>query len=354
MKAARRPLLIAAVAAAALSATAWLWPHNMQPSQQDTQTMKTFTENMTTHCVGRFLIDAPIGADTGEGSYGFQIAAIKPIQKSTQPIEDRVQRLDRELAARVAAQATWKSGYGKPLDPAQVFSPRPDVRSIRYGKPDSDDEGSDKMDGYVVRPGGMFVFNTSAIADERVKEFNDFLTEIAPALSVRENSSIPTQRGFCFDNGFIAMNPKRGERIGWGWDLPGHPGVSFGFGTTTNDDKVGEGILDREGASLKELQAAVGLAAMANIKTLRKRRFDLNGMAAQEELVEITDAKPEYQFNLEIPGKPNDLANPRITMSLQVGNFSKGGRDKPSLTTGEAIALWDAVIHTLRLRPGAV
>lgn len=354
MKAARRPLLIAAVAATALAATAWLWPHNTQPSQQDTQTMKTFTENMTTHCVGRFLIDAPIGADTGEGSYGFQIAAIKPIQKSTQPVEDRVQRLDRELAGRVAAQATWKSGYGKPLDPAQVFSPRPEVRSIRYGKPDSDDESSDKMDGYVVRPGGMFVFNTSAIADERVKEFNDFLTEIAPTLSLRENSSIPTQRGFCFDDGFIAMNPKRGESVEWGWSLPGHPKVYFGLSARTNDDKVGPGVLDREAGILKEIQAAVGADAMGTLRTLRKRRFDLNGMAAQEWLTEITDDAPEYQFDLEIPGKPNDLGNPRFSLSLKVGGSSIKGHVKPSLTTGEAIALWDAVIQTLRLRPGAV
>lgn len=353
MKTTRRTLLIA-TAAVALTAAVWLWPNSTQPSQQDTQTMKTFTENMTTHCVGRFLIDAPTGVDTGVGTYGFQIAKIKPIQRSTQPVEERLQRLDRELAARVAAQATWKDGYGDAMEPAFAYSPQAAVRSIWYGKPDTGRKISDQMDGYVVRADGTFLFNTNATTTKRTKEFNDFLIEIAPTLSVRESSTIPTQRGFCFDNGFIAMNPKRGESADWGWSLPGHPDVSFGFGTRSNGEQVGEGILDREAKSLKELQAAVGLAAMADIKTLRKRRFDLNGMAAQEELVEITDSKPEYQFNLEIPGKPNDLANPNITISMQVGNFSQGGREKPSLTTGEAIALWDAFIQTLRLRPGAV
>lgn len=353
MKATRRTLLIA-TAAVALTAAVWLWPNSTQPSQHDTQTMKTFTENMTTHCVGRFLIDAPSGVDTGEGGYGFQIAEIKPIQKSTLSIEDRVLRLDRELAARVAAQATWKSGYGKPLDPAQVFSPRPDIRSIWYGKPDSDDNESDQMDGYVVRADGTFLFNTNATTTKRTKDFNDFLTEIAPTLSVRDSSTIPTQPGFCFDNGFIAMNPKRGESVEWGWSLPGHPKVYFGVSARTNDDKVDEGILDREADILKELQAAIGVTGMADVKTLRKRRFDLNGMAAQEWLREITDDAPEYQFNLEIPGKPNDLANPSINLSLKVGGSSIKGHVKPSLTTGEAIALWDAVIQTLRLRPGAV
>ena len=346
MKAARRPLLIAAAATAALTATVWLWSHNAQPSQQDIQTMKTFTENMTTHCVGRFLIDAPKGADISQGNYGFQIAEIKPIQESAQPVEDRLRRLDRELAARVAAQATWKSGYGKQLDPAQAFGPRPDVRSVWYGKPDSDSKHSNQMDGFVVRPGGTYVFETSAYDQTHVKEFNDFLTEIAPTLSVRENSSIPTVAGYCMNGGFIAMNPKRGESTGWGWDLPGRPDVSFGFGTTTNDDKVRMGQLDQEGATLKDMGNLV-----KDMKTIRKRRFDLNGVAAQEWSVEFTDV-PQYEFSVEIPGAPNDNARPFIRMSMRVGDAQK--KIKPSLSKGEAIALWDAVIQSLRLRPGAV
>lgn len=345
MKTTRRTLLIA-TAAVALTAAFWLWPNSTQPSQQDTQTMNTFTENMITHCVGRFLIDAPQGAALNEGNYGLRIAAIKPIQRSTQPVEERLQRLDRDLAARVAAQATWKSGYGKPLDPAQAFNPRTDVRSIWYGKPDSDDNESDQMDGYVVRADGTFLFETNAYDQADVKEFNDFLIEIAPTLSVRENSTIPTQRGFCFDNGFIAMNPKRGEHAGWGWDLPGHPDVRFGFGTTTNDDKVRVGQLDQEGATLKDMGNLV-----KDMKTIRKRRFDLNGMAAQEWSVEFTDI-PQYEFSVEIPGAPNDNAQPFISMSMRVGDAQK--KIKPSLTIGEATALWDAVIQTLRLRPGAV
>lgn len=347
MKAARRPLLIAAAAAAALPAAIWLWPHNTQPSRQDTQTMKTFTDNMTTHCVGRFLIDAPTGADMAEGNYGLRIAAIKPIQKSTQPVEERLRRLDRELAARVAAQATWKDGYGDAMESAFAYSPQATVRSIWYGKPDTGRKISDQMDGYVVRPDGTFVFETSAYDQDNIKEFNDFLIEIAPTLSVRENSTIPTSPGFCMNGGFIAMNPKRGESTGFGWwALPGHPDVRFGFGTSTNDDKVRVGQLDQEGATLREMGSLI-----KDMKTIRKRRFDLNGMAAQEWSVEFTDI-PQYEFSIEIPGAPNDNARPFISMSMRVGDAQS--KIKPSLTTGEAIALWDAVIQTLRLRPGAV
>jgi hypothetical protein len=38
---------------------------------------------------------------------------------------------------------------------------------------------------------------------------------------------------------------------------------------------------------------------------------------------------------------------------MEVGGYGEGGYHPPTLTTGEALALWDAVIKTLRPRPGA-
>ena len=342
MRASRRPLMAVAAAATVALAAAWLWPHNMQPSQKDRQTMQTFTEHMTTHCVGRLLIDAPAGANPGEGSYGFQIAEIKPVQKSPQPVEDRLRRLDRELAEREIIQRTQKDAYGDPIAPAKLYQPAANVRSIWYIA----DPSAEVMDGYVLRPDGTFVFNTNAYDQHDIQEFNDFLLQIEPALSVRENSTIPTTPGFCINDGFIAMKPEKRESASLAWDLPGHPDVRFSLGTQSNDDEVPEGHLDRESETVAQLGAL-----MNSVKTLRKRRFEFLGMPAQEWSVEFTD-QPQFDFRIEIPGEPNDKAKPFITLSMVVGNALT--KIKPSLTTGEAIALWDAVIQTLRPRPGAV
>jgi Tle cognate immunity protein 4 C-terminal domain len=205
------------------------------------------------------------------------------------------------------------------------------------------------LDGYVARDGGVFFFHTSADADERIREFADFLVEIEPKLSILSVGEIPKSPGFCVGEGLIATNPKRGESVrGWSWILPDHPDVSFGLSMLHNGDKVGPGIVDRESDILREAGKL-----MKNIRTLRKRRFDLAGMKAQEWSVEITDEQPQFSFDIEIPGKPNDNANPSIHLGMRVGGNGAKGYEKPTLTKGEALALWDALIQTLRPRPGA-
>lgn len=346
--------VLLALTGTAIAVMVGLASRSAQPSEQEARKMNTFTQNMQTYCVGRFLIGAPQEATPREGTYGFRIAEIRPAQKSTVPVDERLRGLDRALAERVSAQLTWKDGYGDPMGPAQVFKPEFNIRSIWFGKAGAGYKDSDRMEGFVVRPDGNFEFETNATTVKRVQEFNDLLIEIAPTLSVRHNNVIPTQSGFCFSNGFAALHPKHGEGVEWGWALSSYPGVRFGLRIKSNTDILKEGILDREAGILKSIEQALGKEAPSTIQTLRKRRFDLDGMAAQEWLKELRGPSTEYEFTLDIPGKPNDLANPFITLSLRVGDLNKKGDVKPSLTPGEAIALWDAVIQTLRLRPGAV
>lgn len=350
----RRRTFALTLAAIAATALILLWPSNAQPSQQDIQAMKTFTDNMTTHCVGRFLIAAPKSDIDAKGNYGFQIAKIKPLRKTRVPVQDRLGLLDAELARRVEAQSTWQSLYKKPLQPAVRAAPQANIRSIWYGEPNTGDNESIMIDGYVLSQDSDFLFYASAFDASDAAEFNAFLVELAPALSIRDNATIPTSPGFCFDNGFIAMKPARGESAAWGWRLPGHADVRFNLRLHTNAKTIPQGILDREGAILKNFEVLVGKDEASRIKTLRKRRFDLNGMAAQEWLKELRGSSTEYEFSLDIPGKLNDLANPSMSLTLRVGDLNKKGDIKPSLTHGEAIALWDAVIQTLRLRPGAL
>jgi hypothetical protein len=334
-------------AALALGLVAWLWWHDAQPSHKDIQTMQTYTEHMQTHCVGRFLIDAPKGVDTGEGSYETQIASVKVDKKSSQPISDLLHLLERDLKDRAAILQSQQTDYGKPRYYG-TFTPAPNIRTMRYIPVDGVNDG-EKMDGYVVKSGGIFLFKGSAYDDSDIKEIHDFLIDIEPKLSIRDDAVIPTTPGFCINGGLIAYNPKRGENAGFIWTLPGHPDVDFGIGTRTNGDTVDPGLVDREASTLREAGAAV----MKHVHTLRKGRFELAGRPAQEWSVEITGDQPELNFKLEIPGAPNDNANPSIALSMHVGGYGEGGYQLPSLTKGEALALWDAVIQSLRQRPGA-
>jgi hypothetical protein len=338
----RRHLWLGVAAVAALSA--WLWLRDANPSTKDIQKMSSYTEKMTTHCVGRFLIDVPQKATLSEGSYGLRIASLKTKTISPLPQAELLRKLDAALTQRAAMLAHQPRELGDETKFFARYQPSGNTHSIRYAKGD----GDEVMDGYVVTDGRVFELQTSAIGEGRIKELNDFLLEVAPTLRARENSEIPTTPGFCFNGGLVTMNPKRGENASWGWTLDGHPDVYFGISIRSNGDKVEPGRLDREVEVIKELGELI-----SDVRTLRKRRLLVGGMKAQEWSVVLTGDALEYNLEIEIPSAPNDNAAPSITMSLRAGGHNKDGKVAPSLTEGEALALWDAVVPTLRLRPGA-
>ena len=339
----RRHLWLGVAAVAALSA--WLWLRDVNPSTKDIQKMSTHTEKMTTHCVGRFLIDVPQKATMSEGSYEFEIASLKTKTTSPLPQAELLRKLDAELTQRAAGLARPPTELGDKTKFHGRYQPSASTRSIYF----SDSGDKSKMDGYVVTDGRIFELQTNTNDDNDVKELNDFLIELAPTLRARETAEIPATPGFCFGGGLTSMNPKRGENVSWGWDLEGHPDVHFGLSIRTNGNEVKPGIVDREAEILKELGTLI-----SGVKTLRKQRLLVGGMKAQEWSRVLTGEALVYNLQIDIPGGPNDNAAPSITLSLRVGGHNKDGYVAPSLSEGEALALWDAVVPTLRLRPGAI
>ena len=64
-------------------------------------------------------------------------------------------------------------------------------------------------------------------------------------------------------------------------------------------------------------------------------------------------------FEMQVNETTSKPATPNFSLELSTGGqYEVQGRfakfDPPSLTTGEAVALWDAISRTLRMRPGAL
>lgn len=337
----KRFLLIGLALCAALL---WFKFRDIHPSSKDIQTMQTFTDKMQTYCVGRFLIDVPHQATEIRGNYGLRLAKVETQTISHESQEVLLRRLDNQLAAEERALTGQKTYDGKALFLGR-FQPSQNIRSIWFGK----DDIHNQLESYIVTEGRVFKFEGGGRNQESVKAMHQHLIDVANNLTPREALEIPNTPGFCIDGGFIKMNPKQGERAGWHWTLPGHPDVDFGMATSTNGEKVESGYLDRESGIIAEYGKL-----MSEVTILRKRRFLIDGMAAQEYSLSLGKQEPSIELMIEIPGKSNDNAAPRISISMSVGGQGEGGYIKPSLTEGEALALFDAVIATLRLRPDAV
>ncbi len=331
----------------AVAVGSWLWLRDAEPRRKDLQAMQTFTEHMKTHCVGRFLIDAPASVVDVSGNYESQIASAEARPGPYKSAQAALQAVDRELEQREAdlRRQPAPEGGSRFLGLSQGGAA---VR-VLY-RLDASVQPIGLADGYVARDGGVFFFQTNANDPGDAKELLDDLVDMESALTILAPDELPSTPGFCIGRGLIATNPARGENVnGWSWTLPGHPDVTFGMATRTNGMKIEPGIVDREASILEE----AGARLMSSVSTLRKRRFEIAGLPAQEWSVEVTDHRPELQFATEIIGAVNDNAHPRISLSMQVGGSKASGYMTPSLTTGEALALWDAVTRTLRPRPHA-
>jgi hypothetical protein len=92
------------------------------------------------------------------------------------------------------------------------------------------------------------------------------------------------------------------------------------------------------------------------MKTLKKGKLTLGGMPA-EEMLTVTDRNGKHTQLFVAETSPADpsLATPKLRFELLAGRADGGSADhSSSLTDNEAVALWDAILKTLRPRIDAV
>ena len=99
-----------------------------------------------------------------------------------------------------------------------------------------------------------------------------------------------------------------------------------------------------------------GMFGMAGgLVRLRNRERPVGPIWAEEILVAGTqNGKRAYGFKWEAPGKGSSLAEPQINISLEVGESAYTTNAQSFTSDEEALALWDTLVESIRLRPGAV
>ncbi|MBY4693050.1 hypothetical protein K6W21_02975 [Burkholderia latens] len=131
--------------------------------------------------------------------------------------------------------------------------------------------------------------------------------------------------------------------------LPNKPDVWFRL-TSYTQKSVEPGLRARAGGILPAL-----LGTVVGVSQLRNRARPVGPIEADEILVAGTqDGKRTYGFKWEAPGKAYSLAEPNLNASLRVGESTYPTNQESFANDGEALELWDGVVDSIRLRPGAV
>ncbi|WP_258398706.1 T6SS immunity protein Tli4 family protein [Herbaspirillum rubrisubalbicans] len=303
---------------------------------------------ISTFCTGRFLLDMPAGSVLSGGNYRYDFARLdKPKAMSLEEFE----------AKMAAKEKTLRSTKHK-VEPSLLrLLVKPDPQSWIFVYWEEDFITSVvQVDGYRWIDGTRYLFKAEAGHGKPAtgtRSYQDNTVErvrkILSSLHKRSTHEIPTEPGYCFEDGFIA-NPKwENEEAGIDIDIAGHPDafVSVWF-YPLSMRAHSQPLLDRMGGVLQML----GRMA-TSVHVLRRGDRQVGPYKGQEFLVTAPNsgAMRGHSFIWETEGE-GTLDTPALKIELTTGHRAKDGNpQKTRLTDEQAMKLWDDVLNSFRLRP---
>ncbi len=294
-------------------------------------------------CVGRFLVDVPMNmtvAGTQTTSAG--VSGTISVQSGVSKSAFNLKMTGIETRLRSAIHETEGSRLSEVLRPDET------TYIFRYRKSEIGARVY-QIDGYRWVDSTMFAIVSGSSNDEFRSVVDDVakgLLEIKP----RDTWTIPTEPGFCFDGGFLPGSDGGFEATGVQLESPGFPNLLIAFSTRANDGPPPEGaqLLTRTDAVLQGVDGSDRPTVLR-----REGTRPLGERTAQEVMWKwVKSEGVMLSGNLELYASSHRLDAPEISFELALDPPEK----KAGANTDEqdALLLWDTIIQSLRLRPGAV
>jgi hypothetical protein len=307
-------------------------------------------EKMRTVCFGHFLMQVPATATIVYGP--------AEVETTIEYLEGQSDKVAEHLAARLAEVEDERQFLLKtdipnlPLFGKVIDGVMPGQKIVL---------GSKNRIGYAVHsflPVGkdLFVQSVDSILPE--KDIVSTINGVASRLRPRLEDEVPADPGVCIEAGFVPLQAKY-ERVTIGVRLKEFPDVHFSVDVHKNLAYIPLGnspILLREQAKEQAVEDGLG-AVFARTKILRQHERQL-GIWKGEELAlrapPFKDNTDAHEFHYYSGGAVNDPLQPELDIRLDSGvKDDSKAKVKPSITDEEALALWDKLITTIRVRqPG--
>lgn len=345
-------------------------PNKAPPMTPDeAQHVAQLTERMSSRCVGRYLIDVPASFVLNS----HWSAEIDDVSVDVQPMTKAV--FDQSLNAyRRKLESTKLPLNGLPYLSAVV--------SIERGVV-FDRANSDASTGRASRQLEAWGWNNGFKLSATVAAFDGTFPEDADSKFHREQGSnipqklrelksvfhrlrgrpeteVPQEPGFCIANGFVAGPASENEQSYVSFQLDRSPDVWFNMANIQETGKEDSRLLERAAKTEREMQAS-------DTQTIRKGVVTLGGAPFDEWLFKgpTPDRVPGTMFYLMGNEARPGLAHPFIRVQLfngfripapeRTGEESALLKDleRATLSEAEAVGVWDRIVPTVRLRPGA-
>lgn len=302
---------------------------------------------MKTMCAGRFLIDVPADAEVsyrGAMIAGWRIATIddetddqfavrvaeKEAKLSKEKNERAMPNLERTL------QVEKNAIHGK----IHMFG-REWIRS----RPNEALSESVRVEAMIRVQKRSFNLTRELGNDG----YLNTLAQLVLQFRSREANEIPSEAGFCFDGGFITepITVEQSERTTMFVGLNGHPDVSIALNMIA-------GITTPKTLLQRDAEASAGDENRSRFHVFRRGARPFNGEAGEEVLERVHEFNGNYghSFMWElVHNRTDSVFTPLMSFELSTGMGQPGTTVNASLTDAQAIALWDKMLSSLRVRP---
>lgn len=307
-------------------------------------------------CIGRFVFDRPVASEITNQQYTFRGEKLETKHNvSLEIYRAKVDKLERKLKTNMRIDP---SDNNKKINHAWLereTAPKNNSKAFVYV--DAYTNGvklSFDSEGYIYENNTLF-HTTGSIGSGSLDKFEPIYTDLYRRIKARDNWSVPTESGFCFDGGIVTGSSTYPEEVSQSFALmPGRPALLVIETRKSMSQDQGRPLTK----TLPDLRAKMDQISSGSYRILRQGKRTVAGMDAEEVLFALKEGEiTSYRFYLLAPGDPSTLAKPHTAIQLLLGASSPDAKPEEATSPVDeagALQTWDALLNSLRLRPGAV
>lgn len=320
-----------------------------------TPRLQPLFEKTKTVCFGRFMVDVPASATVAWGR------TIVPLDVTI--YHDGVEEVKGLAQTFVDELKSEKAIY---LNNIPLLISVDDMRQpegqIVTGYDGFEAIGMLKISGYFKLNNDGVVIDARPLEEQKDETIAD-IKSMARRLRQRADDEAPAEPGNCIGHAFLPdkQNPTQDdlmEHIRIGFRLKEFPDAHFSIYVAPSNPHDPEGdSLQTQWKRIKGDPATLEeKAALAKIRFFRESPRQIQDWkTGYEVLVRNPDEEhvhSYHDFQAKFTGVPHDPFRPYADIQFQTGvGDNAAGATKASLTDDEAVAVWDKITSTIRVRP---
>lgn len=300
-------------------------------------------EKTKTVCFSHFVVEVPASATVVYGP-AWVDADIEYYPAEADRLAEHVEKTLVEVAADRkyldAAEIAEFPMYGKTIDgvvPGQ---------KLVFG---SKNQATYSIHSFIPVGKDLFVQRRNSVV-EKAEAVNS-MNAVAGNLHQRAEDEVPSEPGTCIDGGFVTWQAEF-EKVTVGIRLAEFPDVHFSIEALKNQKYLVESSELETRLQHAEKDTPGWHSRITLFRRGPRQIGDWKGSEALALKPADKDVEAAHEFHFISLGAINAPLQPQLDVQLDTGaDGHHMGRVKPSLTNEEAVALWDKLTNSIRVRP---